>query len=109
MTPTVAMIGVPELLIIFAIIVLLAAYLLLVSVATDAIWFNSVGFGNVFWTRVGSQIAFFAGGTVITFLVLWINLWLAGKFIPKGQLRRFSLDDFLERFQSGETLAPPGN
>jgi len=81
-----------------AIIVLLAAYLLLVSVATDAIWFNSVGFGNVFWTRVGSQIAFFAGGTVITFLVLWINLWLAGKFIPKGQLRRFSLDDFLERF-----------
>ena len=78
------------------------------NVATDAIWFNSVGFGNIFWTRVGSQILFFIGGAVGTFVILWINIWLAGKFIPKGQLRRFSLDEFLERFNVERYLGGEG-
>jgi hypothetical protein len=80
------------------IVVLLALFSLTVGVATDAIWFGSVGYGNVFWTRLGSQILFFVVGAVVAFLVLWINLWLAGRFIPKGQLRQISLNDLLDRF-----------
>ena len=32
-----------------------------VGILTDAIWFNSVGFGGVFWTRLWSQVGSFAG------------------------------------------------
>jgi len=65
---------------------------------TDAIWFQSVGYSNVFWTRFGSQIGLFALGAVVAFVFLWLNVWLTGRLIPKGEMRRFSLDDFLDRF-----------
>jgi uncharacterized membrane protein (UPF0182 family) len=81
-----------------AIVVLLTVFALTVGLATDAIWFQSVGYASVFWTRLGSQILFFVVGVGVAFFTLWINVWLAGRFIPKGQLRRFSLDDFLDRF-----------
>ena len=77
---------------------LLGVFAMSIGFATDAIWFQSVGFGSVFWTRVGSQVLFFVVGLVVAFVFLWVNLWLAGRFIPKGQMRRFSLDDILDRF-----------
>ena len=98
--------------------ILLSVFALTIGLATDAIWFDSVGFAGVFWTRVGTQVVCFVGGALVAFLFLWLNLWLAGRFIPKGQTRRFSLDDFLDRFNvdrymSGGTIgggpfgAPP--
>ena len=85
-------------LVVLVLFVLLSVFMLTVGLATDAIWFQSIGYGSVFWTRLGTQILFFVGGTAIAFLFLWLNLWLAGRFIPKGQLRRFSMDDLLDRF-----------
>jgi len=85
-------------LIVVAILALLSLFGLTVGFATDAIWFQSVGFSSVFWTRVGSQVLFFILGVGLSFLFLWLNLWLAGRFIPKGTLRRFSMDDLLDRF-----------
>lgn len=79
-------------------IVLMSVFALSVGLATDAIWFQSIGFGNVFWTRLGTQILFFVVGLIVAFAVLWFNIWLAGRFIPKGSLRQFSLDDLLNRF-----------
>jgi uncharacterized protein len=84
--------------VVLAIVVLLTIFSLTVGLATDAIWFQSVGYSSVFWTRLGSQILFFVVGVGLAFFIIWINIWLAGRFIPKGQLRRFSLDDFLDRF-----------
>jgi len=83
---------------VLVLVVLLSLFGLTVGLATDAIWFGSVGFANVFWTRLGTQVLCFLGGTLVAFLFLWVNVWLAGRFIPKGQLRRFSLDDLLDRF-----------
>jgi uncharacterized membrane protein (UPF0182 family) len=80
------------------VIAFLAIFAMSVGFITDAIWFQSIGYGNVFWTRFGSQVLFFVAGTVITFLILWLNLWLAGRLIPKGSLRRFSMDELLDRF-----------
>jgi uncharacterized membrane protein (UPF0182 family) len=77
---------------------LLLLFGLTVGTATDAIWFGSIGYGNVFWTRLGSQILFFVLGAGGAFLFLWINLWLAGRFVPKGAIRQFSLDDLIDRF-----------
>jgi hypothetical protein len=79
-------------------LVLSSLFALTVGVITDGMWFNSIGYGDVFSTRVVSQILFFAVGGAVAFIFLWLNLWLAGRFIPKGQLRRFSLDDLLDRF-----------
>ena len=69
-----------------------------VGLWTDAIWYQSVGYVNVFWTQVGSEIGLFALGAIGGFLFLLFNLWLPGRVIPKGEMRRFSLDDFLDRF-----------
>jgi uncharacterized protein len=69
-----------------------------VGFITDSIWFDSAGFASVFWTRFGTQSLCFLGGAIFAALFLALNLWLAGRFIPKGQLRRFSLDELLDRF-----------
>lgn len=81
-----------------ALLVLISLFTLTVGLATDAIWFQSVGFADVFWTRFGTQILTFVGGALAAFAFIWLNLWLAGRFIPKGELRRFSMDDLLDRF-----------
>ena len=83
---------------------LVSIFGLTVGLGTDAIWFQSVGYGNVFWTRFGTQVLFFVVGAVVAVMVVWINLMLAGRFIPKGQLRQFSLDDFLDRFSVDKYL-----
>ena len=69
-----------------------------IQLATDAIWYQSIGYASVFWTRIWSQLGLFVLGALVAFAAIWINVWLAGRLIPKGQLRRFSLDDFLDRF-----------
>ena len=79
-------------------VILSSIFALTVGLITDGMWFNSIGYGDVFSTRVLSQTLFFVVGAAGAFVFLWFNLWLAGRFIPKGQLRKFSLDDFLDRF-----------
>ncbi len=55
------------------IVVLLIVFSLTVGLVTDAIWFQSVGYGNVFWTRLGTQILYFVAGAAIAFAVLWFT------------------------------------
>ena len=69
-----------------------------IRLTTDAIWYQSIGYAGVFWTRIWSQLGLFVLGAVAAFAAVWFNVWLAGRLIPKGQLRRFSFDDFLDRF-----------
>ena len=66
-------------LILFAAVFLVGAGL---DLATDAIWFQSVGFDPVFWTRLGSQVGLFAAGLVGALVFLLANLWLAGRLAP---------------------------
>jgi uncharacterized membrane protein (UPF0182 family) len=91
--------------VVVGILILLSVFAITIGLATDAIWFGSVGFASVFWTRIGTQLLCFAGGALLAFLFLWVNIWLAGRFIPKGQLRRFSLDEFLDRFNVDRYLS----
>ncbi|HYO42262.1 MAG TPA: UPF0182 family protein [Candidatus Limnocylindrales bacterium] len=49
---------------------------------TDAIWYRSVGFDSVFWTRLSAQIGLFAVGLAVALVVLLFNLWLAGRLAP---------------------------
>src|SRR3954469_6221473 len=58
-------------------VALVIAGLLLVSGGTalsyyvDALWFESLGVGDVFWRTLNIQAAIFSGFTIITFLVLY--------------------------------------
>lgn len=49
---------------------------------TDAMWYQSVGFDEVFWTRLGAQGGLFALAVVVALAVLLGNLWLAGRLVP---------------------------
>ena len=49
---------------------------------TDALWYRSVGFDSVFWTRLGAQSALFLGAGVLALAVLLGNLALANRFAP---------------------------
>jgi uncharacterized membrane protein (UPF0182 family) len=53
-----------------------------IQIWTDAIWYRSVGFDAVFWTRLGAQVALFVAGGLIATVVLLGNLWLAGRLAP---------------------------
>jgi uncharacterized membrane protein (UPF0182 family) len=80
-----------------AIILAALALFLLFSIGldlwTDALWFVSVGFDAVFWTRLAATLGLGASALVLTAVVLFANLWLAGRLTPpppadgRGSLR----------------------
>ncbi|MEO7666951.1 MAG: UPF0182 family protein [Dehalococcoidia bacterium] len=72
---------------------------------TDAIWYKSVQFEGVFWTRVWAQSALFVVGFAITLLVLLGNLWLANRIAPRGDGTPGSLRDLLERLSEASSAA----
>jgi len=49
---------------------------------TDALWYVSVGFDSVFWTRLSATLGLFAGAFVLAAVVLLGNLWLARRLAP---------------------------
>jgi uncharacterized membrane protein (UPF0182 family) len=75
----------PQVLLAVVGLILFAAVFLIgvgLDVATDAIWFKSVGFDPVFWTRLGSQVGLFLAGLLAALVFLFANLWLAGRLAP---------------------------
>lgn len=69
-------------------VVLVLVALLLFGVGldlwTDALWYASVGFDSVFWTRLGASTGLFAVGFVLATAVLLGNVWLARRLAPPG-------------------------
>jgi uncharacterized membrane protein (UPF0182 family) len=83
---------------------------------TDAIWYTSVGFGDVFFTRLRIQVLLFLIGAAATLAILLFNLWLAGRLLPPagegsigGSLRAFidRLNEAAEA-QRGTQARPTG-
>ena len=50
----------------------------LVDLWTDVMWYQSVGYSQVFWTQLGAQFGLFALGAVIAAAVVFGNLRVAG-------------------------------
>ncbi len=73
-------VGVVAVVVIIAIVVLLAGFG--IDLWTDAIWYKSIGFDGVFWTRLGSQVGLFAIASIVSLVILLGNLWLAGRLAP---------------------------
>jgi len=49
---------------------------------TDALWYISVGFDAVFWTRLTATVGLGVGAFLLALVVLLGNLWLAGRLSP---------------------------
>jgi len=67
------------------VLVVLAVFLLLtigLDLWTDALWYTSVGFDPVFWTRLTATLGLGAGAFLLAVVVLFGNLWLAGRLAP---------------------------
>jgi uncharacterized membrane protein (UPF0182 family) len=64
---------------------------------TDAIWFRSIGYDAVFWTRVLTRIGLFAGTLAAALAILLVNLWLAGRALPPRTSVRVGVREFLGR------------
>jgi uncharacterized membrane protein (UPF0182 family) len=71
---------------IIAIVLVALGVFLLFSVGldlwTDALWYTSVGFDSVFWTRLIATFGLGVVAFVIALVVLLGNLWLAGRLSP---------------------------
>ena len=80
---------------IFALVLLFGAGLL--EFWTDAIWYKSVGFDGVFWTRIGAGAGLFVGVTLIALVVFLGNLWLARRLAPPPDGVPGTFRDLFER------------
>ena len=64
---------------------------------TDAIWYTSVGYDEVFWRRLWVQVGLFGLGTIVVLLILLGNLWLAGRLLPPGNGEGGTIRSFIDR------------
>ncbi len=71
-------------------IVVAASFSLLTSFVVDWLWFDTLGFGAVFFTVWRAQIVAFVGAAALTFLLLAVNGLLALRIHAPG-LRRLRL------------------
>ena len=81
---------------------------------TDALWYRSVGFDAVFWTRLGAQVGLFAAAALGSLVILLLNIWLAGRLMPppdesrRGGSFRSLMDRINEAAQSADPDRGPG-
>jgi uncharacterized membrane protein (UPF0182 family) len=76
---------------------------------TNLLWYRSVGFELVLWTRVGAAGGLFLVGFVLTLVVLLGNLFIAGRLAPPADAGGSGgLGDFLDRLNRAASQAQGG-
>src|SRR6478609_2546879 len=96
-------IGMVILILVVAFVVVMLAFG--IELWTDAIWFKSVGYDQVFWTRVGVQVGLFLLGLVIALAVLLGNLWLAGRLVPPSTGEGGTIKGWIDRLNEAAANA----
>ena len=93
--------------VILAILVLVVLFGVGLDLWTDALWYKSVGFDPIFWTRLTATLGLFAAAGLLAAVVLFANLWLARRLSPPpGEGGTSSLRGFFDRLN--ETAARAG-
>jgi uncharacterized membrane protein (UPF0182 family) len=75
----------------FIVLVFLFVISPLVGLYLDRLWFSSLGFGNIFQTRLSYQVVLGVIGFLVAFLVLAINAVLALRLIGPSQLSKIGV------------------
>jgi len=65
---------------------------------TDYLWYDSLGFSEVFTGVLGTKIFLAVAFTLLFFVLLWTNLYIADRIAPKFRLPGPE-EDFVERYQ----------
>ncbi len=99
--------------VVVAILLILTVGGTLINLVTDGMWYQSVGYAQVLWTRLGAQLALFLGVGLAVLVILLIDLLVASRLAPPpppggGSLRR--LWDRLNeasRYQTGTRIFGP--
>lgn len=87
----------------FVIVVIAGVYLLLTAAGTlwtDYLWFDSMGFQNVWLRNWGLSILLGALGVTVSFIIIWVALRLVERFSPRWA--PFDLteeEELVERFR----------
>lgn len=69
--------------VVVGVLVVLTAGGSLVDLVTDAMWFQSVGYAQVLWTRLGTELGLFAGVAAAVLVLLLLDLWIAARISPR--------------------------
>jgi len=72
---------------------------------TDALWYTSVGFDSVFWTRVLATVGLGVAAFVVALIVLLGNLWLAGRLSPPQSGEPGTFRSWVDRFNEAAASA----
>ena len=93
-------------------IVLLLVFMLFsfgLDLWTDALWYRSVGFEAVFWTRLGAQFGLFAAALLGSLAILLLNIYLAGRLMPPADPSRAggSFRSLMDRINEAAQAADP--
>ncbi|QTH37388.1 UPF0182 family protein [Yimella sp. cx-51] len=94
-----------------AAITLLVAYILLKlwsHLWTEKLWFDSVGFSQVFRNQVVAQVAMFAGGFLLTAGLVYGSMALAYRrrpFLPPAAVDRDAMERYREMIEPVRSLA----
>ena len=92
--------------IVVAVIALVALFGVGIDLWTDVLWYQSVGFSSVFWTRLTAGVGLFAGAGLLAGVVLFGNLWLARRLSPPPEPGgRGSLRGFVDRLNEAAAQA----
>ncbi len=81
----------------------------------DLLWFQSLGYGSVFWTTIWLQVILFAVASVVTFAVLYLAFWgirrshqgnlpTAHAIVIGGQSVQFSVQPALRLISLGTSI-----
>ena len=91
-----------------ALIALFVLFTFGIDLWTDALWYASVHFDGVFWTRVGAQVLLFIGGLVLALVVLLGNLALAARLSPPPGTGQAGLRGIIDRVNDAATASAGG-
>jgi uncharacterized membrane protein (UPF0182 family) len=72
---------------------------------TDALWFTSVGFDSVFWTRLIATVGLGVIAFVVALIVLLGNLWVAGRLSPPPTGEPGTFRSWVDRFNEAAAAA----
>ncbi|MDR2377864.1 MAG: UPF0182 family protein, partial [Bifidobacteriaceae bacterium] len=67
---------------VFALLVLIVALVAASQLMTEVLWFEQVGFLNVFATQWVTRIVLFAVAAVVMAVVVWVSMWVAYRMRP---------------------------
>ena len=75
---------------------------------TDALWFQSVGYDAVFWTRITAQAGLLGLGLVLALVMFLGNLVLAARFTPPPGPAGGTISRLFERLNEAAQAAETG-